>query len=70
MCLLKVNKNQILYILYMYVSDAVWKTEENMCFHDHRDHLLALLERLDIIARPRSFIEDESQTKVSNHVVL
>lgn len=39
------------------VSDAVWKNCENKRFEENRDHILALMEHLNIIARPVNYEE-------------
>ena len=39
--------------------DAVWKKGENTRFEENRDHILALMEHLNIIARPIPNTENE-----------
>ena len=42
----------------VFVTDAVWNTEENRQFRENREHILALMEHLNIIARPVLHAED------------
>ena len=41
------------------LTDAVWNKEENKEFQDNRDHILALMEHLNIIAKPVLYAEEE-----------
>ncbi|KAL3889173.1 hypothetical protein ACJMK2_001524, partial [Sinanodonta woodiana] len=38
--------------------DAVWNKEEKPDFHDNKDHIIRLMEKLNIIAMPMSYSED------------
>ena len=39
--------------------DAVWKKSENTRFQENRGHILALMEHLNIIARPLTYTEND-----------
>ncbi|KAL3854548.1 hypothetical protein ACJMK2_013812 [Sinanodonta woodiana] len=43
--------------------DAIWTKETYPDLHDNKEHILLLMEHLNIIARPRSFSEDGSEIK-------
>ncbi|KAK3578169.1 hypothetical protein CHS0354_011693 [Potamilus streckersoni] len=45
-------------ILSPELIDAIWTKKDNPDFHDNKDHILLLMEKLNIIARPRSYGED------------
>ncbi|KAL3854570.1 hypothetical protein ACJMK2_013834, partial [Sinanodonta woodiana] len=47
--------------------DAIWTKETYPDLHDNKEHILLLMEHLNIIARPRSFSEDGSEIKVENY---
>ena len=42
--------------------DALWDTDENRKFKDNRDHILALMEHLNIIANPKHYVDDKEET--------
>ena len=44
-----------------FVTDAVWNREENRQFRENREHILALMEHLNIVARPILYPEDEER---------
>ena len=52
------NKKKIISLTFLLI-DAVWKKEENQSFHDNRDHILNLMEHLNIIARPFTYSDSE-----------
>ncbi|KAL3889267.1 hypothetical protein ACJMK2_001614, partial [Sinanodonta woodiana] len=37
--------------------DAIWTKEKHPDLHKHKDHILRIMEQLNILARPRSFNE-------------
>ncbi|KAL3878080.1 hypothetical protein ACJMK2_035712, partial [Sinanodonta woodiana] len=45
--------------------DAIWTKENNPDLHDNKEHILLLMEHLNIIARPRYLREDGSEITVS-----
>ncbi|KAL3887765.1 hypothetical protein ACJMK2_000158 [Sinanodonta woodiana] len=45
--------------------DIIWSKENNPEFHDNKDHILRLMEQLNIIATPRIFSEEGQVTKAS-----
>ncbi|KAL3878164.1 hypothetical protein ACJMK2_030533, partial [Sinanodonta woodiana] len=47
--------------------DAIWTKEYKPDLHDNKEHILLLMEHLNIIARPRCFSEDGSEIKVENY---
>ncbi|KAK3611478.1 hypothetical protein CHS0354_039089 [Potamilus streckersoni] len=47
--------------------DAIWTKENNPNLHDNKEHILLLMEKLNIIATPKSYIEDGSEIKVENY---
>ncbi|KAK3598547.1 hypothetical protein CHS0354_010723 [Potamilus streckersoni] len=47
--------------------DAIWTEKKHKEFHDNKDHILLLMEELNIIARPLSFIEDGKEVKEDNY---
>ncbi|KAK3594194.1 hypothetical protein CHS0354_023110 [Potamilus streckersoni] len=47
--------------------DAIWTKEKNPNLHDNKEHILLLMEKLNIIATPKSYIEDGSEIKVENY---
>ncbi|KAL3854314.1 hypothetical protein ACJMK2_013588 [Sinanodonta woodiana] len=47
--------------------DAIWTKEKYPDLHDNKEHILLLMEHLNIIARPRCFSEDGSEIKVENY---
>ncbi|KAL3854589.1 hypothetical protein ACJMK2_013853 [Sinanodonta woodiana] len=50
--------------LYPELIDAIWTKETYPDLHDNKEHILLLMEHLNIIARPRCFSEDGSEIKV------
>ncbi|KAK3608707.1 hypothetical protein CHS0354_013641, partial [Potamilus streckersoni] len=40
--------------------DAIWTKKEHPDFHDNKEHILLVMEKLNIIARPRSYGKDET----------
>ncbi|KAL3887644.1 hypothetical protein ACJMK2_000040 [Sinanodonta woodiana] len=47
--------------------DIIWSKENNPEFHDNKDHILRLMEQLNIIATPRIFSEEGQVTKEENY---
>ncbi|KAK3584404.1 hypothetical protein CHS0354_010180 [Potamilus streckersoni] len=47
--------------------DAIWTRELNPEFHDNKVHILLLMEKLHIIARPRSYSEDREEVKEEDY---
>ncbi|KAL3887758.1 hypothetical protein ACJMK2_000151, partial [Sinanodonta woodiana] len=47
--------------------DIIWSKENNLEFHDNKDHILRLMEQLNIIATPRIFSEEGQVTKEENY---
>ncbi|KAK3596734.1 hypothetical protein CHS0354_036358 [Potamilus streckersoni] len=47
--------------------DAIWTKEEHKEILDNKDHILPLMEKLNIITRPRSYSEDQMEVKVENY---
>ncbi|KAL3888018.1 hypothetical protein ACJMK2_000402 [Sinanodonta woodiana] len=45
--------------------DGVWTKENNLELHNNKDHILGLMEQLNIIAKPRIFSEEGNETKAS-----
>ncbi|KAL3854625.1 hypothetical protein ACJMK2_013886 [Sinanodonta woodiana] len=50
--------------LYPDLIDAIWTKKNNPDLHDNKEHILLLMEHLNIIARPRCFSEVGSEIKV------
>ncbi|KAL3887960.1 hypothetical protein ACJMK2_000345, partial [Sinanodonta woodiana] len=50
-----------------YFLDVIWTKENNPEFHDNKDHILRLMEQLNIIAIPRIFSEEGNTTKEENY---
>ncbi|KAL3854555.1 hypothetical protein ACJMK2_013819 [Sinanodonta woodiana] len=50
--------------LYPELIDAIWTKDEHPDLHDNKEHILLLMEHLNIIARPRCFSEDGSEIEV------
>ncbi|KAL3854524.1 hypothetical protein ACJMK2_013789 [Sinanodonta woodiana] len=53
--------------LFPELIDAIWTTEKYPELYDNKEHILHLMEHLNIIARPRSFSEDGTEIKVENY---
>ncbi|KAL3854626.1 hypothetical protein ACJMK2_013887 [Sinanodonta woodiana] len=53
--------------LYPELIDAIWTKEKYPDLHDNKEHILLLMEHLNIIARPRCFSDDGSEIKVDNY---
>ncbi|KAL3887633.1 hypothetical protein ACJMK2_000029, partial [Sinanodonta woodiana] len=53
--------------LYLELIDALWTKDRNPDLHDNKDHLLLLMEQLNIIAKPTLCIDDESEIKEMNY---
>ncbi|KAL3854270.1 hypothetical protein ACJMK2_013544, partial [Sinanodonta woodiana] len=49
--------------LSLELIDAIWTKENYPDLHDNKEHILLLMEHLNIIARPRCFSEDGSEIK-------
>ncbi|KAL3887882.1 hypothetical protein ACJMK2_000271, partial [Sinanodonta woodiana] len=49
--------------LYLELIDALWTKDNNADLHDNKDHILLLMEQLNIIAKPKLYIDDESEIK-------
>ncbi|KAL3887957.1 hypothetical protein ACJMK2_000342 [Sinanodonta woodiana] len=47
--------------------DVVWSKENNPEFHDNKDHILRLMEQLNIIAIPRIYSEEGAETKEEHY---
>ncbi|KAK3588518.1 hypothetical protein CHS0354_022993 [Potamilus streckersoni] len=47
--------------------DAIWSKEESPEFHDNKDHIIHLMEELNIIARPRLYSQDGKDVKVEDY---
>ncbi|KAL3854151.1 hypothetical protein ACJMK2_013429 [Sinanodonta woodiana] len=50
--------------------DAIWTKEKNPDLHDNKDHILLLMEQLNIVAKPRSFSDDGEEVKIENYFLL
>ncbi|KAL3889627.1 hypothetical protein ACJMK2_001963, partial [Sinanodonta woodiana] len=44
-------------ILTVELVDGIWTKEKHPDLHEHKDHILMIMEQLNILARPRSFNE-------------
>ncbi|KAK3611907.1 hypothetical protein CHS0354_013971 [Potamilus streckersoni] len=44
-------------ILTLELVDCIWTKEKHPELHEHRDHMLMIMEQLNIIAKPRAFSE-------------
>ncbi|KAL3889271.1 hypothetical protein ACJMK2_001618, partial [Sinanodonta woodiana] len=44
-------------ILTVELIDGIWTKEKHHDLHEHKDHILMIMEQLNILARPRSFNE-------------
>ncbi|KAL3855774.1 hypothetical protein ACJMK2_014974, partial [Sinanodonta woodiana] len=49
---------------------AVWTKESNSDFHENKEHILPLMEKLNIIAKPRSFNERGDEVKAENYYIV
>ncbi|KAK3598913.1 hypothetical protein CHS0354_036224 [Potamilus streckersoni] len=49
--------------LFPELIDALWTKEKNPDFHDNKEHILRLMEQMNIIAKPKSWSEDLLETK-------
>ncbi|KAK3611542.1 hypothetical protein CHS0354_016474 [Potamilus streckersoni] len=47
--------------------DTIWTKENNLEFHDNKEHILQLMEQLNIIARPKFYIEEGKELKEENY---
>ncbi|KAL3870190.1 hypothetical protein ACJMK2_038271, partial [Sinanodonta woodiana] len=47
--------------------DAIWSKEESPEFHDNKDHIIHVMEELNIIARPRVYSLDGQDMKVEDY---
>ncbi|KAK3582750.1 hypothetical protein CHS0354_039792 [Potamilus streckersoni] len=54
-------------ILTPEVIDAVWAKDVNPEFHDNKEHILLLMERLNLIVKPRVYNEDTMKPKVEKY---
>ncbi|KAL3889624.1 hypothetical protein ACJMK2_001960, partial [Sinanodonta woodiana] len=52
-------------ILTVELVDVIWTKEKHPDLHQHKDHILMIMEQLNILARPRSF--NEMGEKVENY---
>ncbi|KAL3889222.1 hypothetical protein ACJMK2_001569, partial [Sinanodonta woodiana] len=52
-------------ILTVELVDAIWTKEKHPDLHKHKEHILMIMEQLNILARPRSF--NEMGEKVENY---
>ncbi|KAL3887700.1 hypothetical protein ACJMK2_000094, partial [Sinanodonta woodiana] len=53
--------------LYLELIDALWTKDRNPDLHDNKDHLLLLMEQLNIIAKPTLYIDDVLEIKEMNY---
>ncbi|KAL3854599.1 hypothetical protein ACJMK2_013863 [Sinanodonta woodiana] len=53
--------------LYPELIDVIWTQDKYPDLHDNKEHILQLMEHLNIIARPRCFSEDGSEIKADNY---
>ncbi|KAL3854596.1 hypothetical protein ACJMK2_013860, partial [Sinanodonta woodiana] len=53
--------------LYPELIDAIWTHDKYPDLHDNKEHILQLMEHLNIIARPRCYSEDGSEIKADNY---
>ncbi|KAL3887654.1 hypothetical protein ACJMK2_000050, partial [Sinanodonta woodiana] len=51
--------------LYPELIDALWTKDADL--HDNKDHILLLMEQLNIIAKPKLYIDDASEIKEVNY---
>ncbi|KAL3888314.1 hypothetical protein ACJMK2_000684, partial [Sinanodonta woodiana] len=47
--------------------DAIWNKKEKPDFHDNKEHILLVMEKLNIIARPMSCTEDGKSVKKEDY---
>ncbi|KAL3889410.1 hypothetical protein ACJMK2_001754 [Sinanodonta woodiana] len=47
--------------------DAVWTKKEKPDFHDNKEHIILVMEKLNIIARPISYTEDGMSVKEEDY---
>ncbi|KAL3888283.1 hypothetical protein ACJMK2_000654 [Sinanodonta woodiana] len=47
--------------------DAIWTKKEKPDFHDNKEYLILLMEKLNIIARPMSYSEDGKSVKKEDY---
>ncbi|KAK3594834.1 hypothetical protein CHS0354_002885 [Potamilus streckersoni] len=47
--------------------DAIWTKKKKVDFHDNKEHLLLLMEKLNIISKPKSYSEDGNEIKEENY---
>ncbi|KAL3889413.1 hypothetical protein ACJMK2_001757 [Sinanodonta woodiana] len=47
--------------------DAVWTKKEKPDFHNNREHIILVMEKLNIIARPMSYTEDGMSVKEEDY---
>ncbi|KAL3889700.1 hypothetical protein ACJMK2_002029 [Sinanodonta woodiana] len=52
-------------ILTVELVDVIWTKEKHSDLHEHKEHILRLMEQLNILARPRSF--NDMGEKVENY---
>lgn len=56
-------------ILHPSLIDVLWKQDQgNNLFHEHKAHLIRIMEKLDIIAKPKLF-DDEIDESFNNYLV-
>ncbi|KAK3602566.1 hypothetical protein CHS0354_021162 [Potamilus streckersoni] len=55
--------------LTLELIDAVWTKQENPELHDNKEHILLLMEQLNIVSRPRSFSKNGDEVKVENYLI-
>ncbi|KAK3575825.1 hypothetical protein CHS0354_020948 [Potamilus streckersoni] len=53
--------------LYPELIDALWSKDKNADLHDNKEHILRLMEQLNIIAKPKLYIEPASEVKDVNY---
>ncbi|KAK3587048.1 hypothetical protein CHS0354_008076 [Potamilus streckersoni] len=51
------------------LMDAVWTRKNNPDLHDYKDHILRLMEQLNIIAKSRSFSEDGNEVEMDKFFI-
>ncbi|KAK3591660.1 hypothetical protein CHS0354_040568 [Potamilus streckersoni] len=47
--------------------DAIWTKQQNPEFHDSKEHILHLMEKLNIVAKPRSYLDNQEELKEEDY---
>ncbi|KAK3595401.1 hypothetical protein CHS0354_008835 [Potamilus streckersoni] len=50
--------------------DAIWTKDKNPDLHDNKEHILLLMEQLNIVAKTRSFSDDGEEVKIENYFLV